>query len=77
MRIAKAIRENRWGKANALQRLLTHSFYGKVMAVKRVVQNKGGKTPGVDRIIWSTPKQKMQAVLSLRNKFINWRVNFS
>jgi RNA-directed DNA polymerase len=36
MRIAKATRERRWGKVKALQWLLTHSFCGKVIAVKRV-----------------------------------------
>jgi RNA-directed DNA polymerase len=43
MRIAKAVSEGRHGKVKALQWLLTHSFHAKVMAVKRVVQNKGGK----------------------------------
>lgn len=36
MRIAKAVREGRWGKVKALQQLVTHSFYGKAIAVKRV-----------------------------------------
>jgi hypothetical protein len=35
-RIAKATRENRWGKVNALQWLLTHSFTAKCLAVRRV-----------------------------------------
>jgi RNA-directed DNA polymerase len=45
MRIAKATREGRYGKIKSLQWLLTHSFYAKVISVKRVVQNRGGKTP--------------------------------
>jgi RNA-directed DNA polymerase len=68
MRIAKAVSEGRHGKVKALQWLLTHSFHAKVMAVKRVVQNKGGKTPGVDKIIWKTPQQKIKAALSLTRK---------
>ena len=36
MRIAKATRERRWGKVKALQWLLTHSFSGKALAVRRV-----------------------------------------
>jgi RNA-directed DNA polymerase len=68
MRIAKAIREGRHGKAKALQWLLTHSFYAKLRAVKRVVQNDGSKTAGVDRIIWKTPTQKMQAAKSLQRR---------
>jgi len=40
-RIAKAVREGRWGKVKALQWLLTHSFYGRAIAVKRVTENQG------------------------------------
>lgn len=68
MRIAKAVSEGRHGKVKALQWLLTHSFHAKLLAVKRVVQNKGGKTPGVDKIIWKTPQQKIEAALSLTRK---------
>jgi RNA-directed DNA polymerase len=35
-RIVKAIKEGRWGKVKALQWLLTHSFSGKALAVRRV-----------------------------------------
>lgn len=68
MRIAKAFREKRYGKAKALQWLLTHSYTAKLLAVKRVTQNRGARTPGVDRITWKTPKQKMQAVASLTRR---------
>ena len=47
-RIVKATQEGRWGKVKALQRLLTHSFSGKALAVKRVTENQGKRTPGVD-----------------------------
>lgn len=66
MRIAKAIREKRRGKAKALQRLLTHSFYAKLLAVKRVSQNRGSKTAGIDGVTWRTSQQKIQAVMSLK-----------
>ncbi|AMK75521.1 reverse transcriptase-like protein [Methylomonas methanica] len=67
-RIVKAIQEGRWGKVKALQWLLTHSFSGKAIAVKRVTENKGKKTSGVDGKTWSTPKAKSQAMLSLRRR---------
>lgn len=54
MRIAKAVREGRWNKAKALQRLLTRSHSGKMLAVKRVTENRGNRTPGVDRKTWLT-----------------------
>jgi len=54
MRIAKAIREKSYGKAKALQWLLTHSFSAKLLVVRQVTQSLGAKTPGVDGIVWKT-----------------------
>src|ERR1700678_4505837 len=65
-RIVKATREGRWGKVKALQRLLTHSFSGKALAVKRVTENKGKRTHGVDGAIWHAPGAKYEAIGSLR-----------
>jgi RNA-directed DNA polymerase len=67
-RIVKAIKEGRWGKVKALQRLLTHSFSGKTLAVRRVTENDGGATPGVDKITWDTPEKKAQAVATLKQR---------
>ena len=67
-RIVKATQESRGGKVKALQHLLTHSFSGKAIAVKRVTDNHGKHTPGVDRDIWNTPEKKMKAVLDLRQR---------
>ena len=65
-RIVKATQAGRWGKVRALQRLLTHSFSAKVLAVKRVTENQGKRTPGVDGTLWETPEEKAQAVSTLR-----------
>ena len=71
MRIAKAVREGRYSKVKSLQWLLTHSFSAKLVAVKRVVQNKGSKTSGVDKTIWTTDRQKLQGALSLTRRGYN------
>ena len=42
--LCKATKEKRWGKVKALQRLLTHSFSGKALAVRRVTENNGKNT---------------------------------
>ncbi len=68
VRIVKAMKENRWNKVKALQRLLTHSYSGKVLAVRRVTENNGKGTPGVDRIIWKTPEDKIKAVRDFRRR---------
>ncbi|RDD30790.1 hypothetical protein CR161_08775 [Prosthecochloris sp. ZM] len=63
-RIAKATKEGRHCKAKALQWLLTHSYSGKALAVKRVTTNRGKYTPGVDNDVWKTSKAKANAVAS-------------
>ena len=67
-RIAKATQENKWNTVKRLQYLLTHSYYAKVLAVRKVTANKGKKTPGVDGVLWSTPAAKMRGVLTLTDK---------
>jgi RNA-directed DNA polymerase len=49
-RIVKAQQAGRHGKVKALQWLLTHSFSGKSLAVKRVTENRGKRTPGVQSL---------------------------
>src|SRR5713101_245273 len=67
-RIVKATKEKRWGKVKARPRLLTHSFSGKALAVRRVTENQGKNTPGVDKVTWNTPQKKINAVYSLRQR---------
>jgi RNA-directed DNA polymerase len=68
MRIAKAVKENRWNRVRSLQNLLTRSFYARLLAVKRVTSNKGKKTPGVDGVLWQGVRAKWRAVQSLRRR---------
>ena len=68
MRIAKATREGKYGRVKALQRILTHSLSGRAIAVKRVTENQGKTTAGVDKVVWDTPKLKTEAVMSLKRK---------
>ena len=67
-RIVQATKAGRSGKVKALQRLLTHSFSAKALAVKRVTENQGKRTPGVDQIIWNTPLKKATAIGMLRQR---------
>jgi RNA-directed DNA polymerase len=67
-RIVKATQGGRHNKAKALQWLLTHSFSGKALAVKRVTENKGRNTPGVDQVTWKTPVAKINAIASLKRR---------
>ena len=67
-RIVKATQAGRWNKVKALQRLLTHSFSGKALAVKRVTDNQGRRTSGVDGKVWNSPASKHKAIGTLRRR---------
>ena len=47
-RIVKAQEAGRYDKVKSLQYLLTHSQSARILAVERVTENDGRKTPGVD-----------------------------
>ena len=59
-RITKAVKEQKWHLVKRLQYLITHSFYAKLLTVKR--------TAGVDGEKWTTPKSKMNAVHRISDK---------
>lgn len=65
VRIAKATRENNWRRVKILQRMLTRSFCGKVLAARRVTENRGRATPGIDGETWSCPAAKWNAIFQL------------
>lgn len=66
VRIAKACRESNWRKAKALQRMLTRSRSARYLAVRRVTENQGRRTAGIDRVLWDTPDAKWKAANGLK-----------
>ena len=67
-RIAQATRDQDWRRVKALQRFLVNSFSAKVLAVKRVSENDGKRTPGVDGETWTTSEGKWQAIQRLGSR---------
>lgn len=67
-RLTKAAQEGDWRRAKALQRWLTHSFSAKALAVKRVTENQGKRTAGVDQQLWDSPQQKFAAIARLKKQ---------
>jgi RNA-directed DNA polymerase len=67
-RMVKAVQAGCHNRVKALQWLLTHSFSGRALAVKRVTENKGRNTPGVDKVTWKTPAAKTNAIASLKRR---------
>ena len=68
VRILKAQKERKYSKVKSLQWLLTHSFYAKALAVKRVTSNQGKRTSGVDHELWLTPQAKFNAISKLNRR---------
>ena len=67
-RIAKATQEKDWRRVKALQRSLNHSFSARALAVRRVTENQGKRTAGVDRQLWDSPALKWAAIGRLKQQ---------
>lgn len=68
VRIAQATEHKKWNKVKALQRILTTSFYAKMLAVRRVSNNRGARTAGIDGLKLNTFARKLTVLLSLKRK---------
>ncbi|GCB05096.1 group II intron reverse transcriptase/maturase [Ralstonia sp. SET104] len=68
IRIAKATQEGDWRRVKALQRSLTRSFSAKALAVRRVTENQGKRTAGVDRELWNSPEVRWEAIGRLKRR---------
>jgi RNA-directed DNA polymerase len=67
-RIVKAVRQKKWHLVKRLQYLLTNSFHAKLLAVKKVTQNRGKRTAGIDGEKWTTSNSKLKAALEIPGK---------
>jgi RNA-directed DNA polymerase len=65
VRVAKATKANQRRKVQSLQWLLTHSLAAKLLAVRRVTQNAGKRTPGIDGQLWRHGHEKLAAARAL------------
>jgi RNA-directed DNA polymerase len=72
-KIVKATQRRDYIEVYKLQWIILNSFSGRALAIRKVITNSGGKTPGIDDIIWKTPKDYMKALdeLALIVKNIN------
>jgi len=67
-RITKAVMRKKYHLVTRLQHLLKNSFLAKLIAVRKVTTNKGKHTSGIDRKLWTTPKRKWKAALTLESR---------
>jgi len=68
VRIAKACQKGNWRRVKALQRLLVRSKSAKLLAVRRVTENQGKHTTGVDGVLWRDTKAKLKAAMGLKRR---------
>src|SRR5207244_13119455 len=68
MRIARAEQEKDYRRVARLTRSLIRSWQAKALAVRRVTENQGKRTRGVDRVLWDTPNKKWTAIGCLNPK---------
>ena len=64
-RIAQAELEKDFRRVKRLQRSLIRSWQAKALAVRKVTENQGKRTSGVDRELWDTPTKKWNAISRL------------
>lgn len=65
-RIFKAAKKGNKGTVTFLQDLLIKSYDAKLLAVRHVTtQSSGRKTPGVDKLTYTTPEEKMELANTL------------
>ncbi len=65
MRITQAEQERDFRRVKRLQRNLIRSWQAKALAVRKVTENQGKRTSGVDRVLWDTPEKKWNATTGL------------
>lgn len=64
-RIVKAVKKGLKEKVRSLQRLLANSLASKLLAIKRVLSNRGKRTPGVDNVLIDTPEKRRETLQRL------------
>jgi len=67
MRIAQVEMEKDFRRVARLQRNLIRSWQAKALAVRKVTDNRGKRTSGIDHDLWDTPEKKWNAVSRLNH----------
>ena len=65
-RIVKVVRASRWNKVKVLEGILTRSYAARLLAIRRITENSGKRTAGIDGQLWNTPKAKYGAISKLK-----------
>ncbi len=66
MRIAQAETDKDFRRVARLARSLLRSWQAKALAVRKVTENRGKRTSGIDCVHWDTPEKKWNAISCLK-----------
>ena len=66
--IVKAVQAGLWNKVKVLQGILARSYAAKLLAIRRITENSGKRTAGIDGQKWNTPKAKFNGLEELTPK---------
>lgn len=73
-RIFRATKNGQWNKARSLMKLMLRSYANLLLCVRKITQqNKGKKTPGIDRSVVLTSKARVKLVHRML-EVKTWRV---
>ncbi len=66
-RIVKAVKASRWNKVKVLQGILSRSYAARLLAIRKITENTGKRTPGIDGELWNTPEAKFSVISKLKD----------
>ena len=73
-RIFRSIKDGQWNQARSLMKLMLRSYSNLLQSVRKVTQeNRGKKTPGIDKQVVATPAGRMKLTRSMLSHEA-WRV---
>jgi len=67
-RIVKAVQAGRWNLVKVLQGILSRSYAARLLAIRRITENSGKSTAGIDGELWDTPQKKYEVISLLQGK---------
>jgi len=66
-KIVIAMQNKKYKEVYKWQWVILNSYSGRAIAIRKVINNSGGKTPGIGGIVWNSPKEYIKAIDDLGN----------
>jgi len=69
-KIVIAMQNKKYKEVYKWQWVILNSYSGRAIAIRKVINNSGGKTPGIGGIVWNSPKEYIKAIDDLPIRLI-------